>query len=103
MRGLKEKLRYQSFPFGIYGLLLVIILVFLGATQGNVSPAHLLNIARSAAPLGIAAMGQTIVLIAGGLDLSMGATISMVNLVAAWWWDFLTGLLSPGFRCSPFW
>ena len=54
MRGLKEKLRYQSFPFGIYGLLLVIILVFLGATQGNVSPAHLLNIARSAAPLGIA-------------------------------------------------
>ncbi len=83
MRGLKEKLRYQSFPFGIYGLLLVIILVFLGATQGNVSPAHLLNIARSAAPLGIAAMGQTIVLIAGGLDLSMGATISMVNLVAA--------------------
>lgn len=79
----KEHMRYQSFPFGIYLLLLAVVVVFFASTQGSVSPSHLLNIARSATPLGIAAMGQTIVLICGGLDLSMGATISMVNLVAA--------------------
>ncbi len=83
MNQIKEKLRYQSFPLGIYLLLLATIAVFLGATQGSVSPSHLLNIARTAAPLGIAAMGQTIVLVAGGLDLSVGATMSMVNLIAA--------------------
>lgn len=83
MKALKKKLQYSTFPLGIYLLFLVIIGVFLGVTQGNVSPSHLLNIARSAAPLGIAAMGQTVVLIAGGLDLSVGSAISMVNLVAA--------------------
>jgi len=83
MKELRKRYRYSSFPFGIYGLLLVVILVFLTATQGNVSPTHLLNIARSAAPLGIAAMGQTVILLAGGLDLSLGSTISMVNLVMA--------------------
>lgn len=83
MNQLRNKYRYSSFPFGIYMLLAAVILVFLAATQGNVSPTHLLNIARSAAPLGIAAMGQTVILLAGGLDLSLGSTISMVNLVMA--------------------
>ena len=83
MNQIREKVRYQSFPLGIYFLLMATIVVFVGATQGSVSPSHLLNIARTAAPLGIVAMGQTIVLVAGGLDLSVGATMSMVNLVAA--------------------
>lgn len=83
MKNIKEKMRYSNFPIGAYALLIAIIVVFLFSTQGTVSPSHLLNIARSATPLGIAAMGQTIALLIGGLDLSMGATISMVNLVAA--------------------
>lgn len=83
MQGLKQKVKYSSFPFGVYVLLIVIITVFLLSTNGKVSPSHLLNIARSAAPLGIVAMGQTIALLVGGIDLSVGATISMVNLVCA--------------------
>lgn len=83
MQGVKEKIKYSSFPFGAYILLFIIIAVFLVSTNGTVSPSHLLNIARSAAPLGIVAIGQTIALLVGGLDLSVGATISMVNLVCA--------------------
>lgn len=83
MQNRKGKLKYSSFPFGAYALLLVIIAVFLVSTNGTVSPTHLLNIARSAAPLGIVAIGQTIALLVGGIDLSVGATISMVNLVCA--------------------
>lgn len=83
MQAMKEKFRYSNFPYGVYALFAAMILVFLLSTNGTVSPAHLLNIARSAAPLGIVAMGQTIALLAGGLDLSVGATISMVNLVCA--------------------
>lgn len=80
---LRERLRYSTFPFGVYILLLVVIAAFFIATQGAISPSHLLNIVRQAAPLGVAAMGQTLVLMVGGIDLSVGATMSMVNLVAA--------------------
>jgi len=80
---IKEKMRYSSFPFGVYFLLIAVIIAFFIATQGTISPSHLLNIMRQASPLGIAAMGQTLVLLVGGIDLSVGATISMVNLVTA--------------------
>ena len=83
MMKIREKMRYSSFPFGVYFLLIGVIAAFFIATQGTISPSHLLNIMRQASPLGIAAMGQTIVLLVGGIDLSVGATISMVNLVAA--------------------
>lgn len=59
------------------------IIVFAISTQGSVSMTHLLNIARSAAPLGIVAVGQTMVLLVGGLDLSLGTCMSMTNLILA--------------------
>lgn len=80
---LREKTRFSNFPYGVYLLLVIVIIVFFGATQGSISPSHLLNIVRQSAPLGIVAMGQTIVLLVGGIDLSVGATMTMVNLVAA--------------------
>ena len=80
---LRQKLKFNKFPFGVYLLLVAVIVVFFAATHGTISPAHLMNIVRQSAPLGVAAMGQTIVLLVGGIDLSVGATMSMVNLVAA--------------------
>lgn len=80
---LRDKIRFSDFPLGVYLLLAAVIAAFFAATQGTISPSHLLNIVRQAAPLGVAAMGQTIVLLVGGIDLSVGATMSMVNLVAA--------------------
>ena len=78
-----KKNPYSKFPYGVYLLLIAVIIVFFVATQGRISPSHLMNIVRQAAPTGIAAMGQTIALLVGGLDLSVGATMSMVNLVSA--------------------
>ena len=72
MKTFYKKLTETGFPFAIYILLIVFIGIFFVATQGTISPSHLLNIARSSAPLGIVAMGQTIVLLTGGLDLSVG-------------------------------
>ena len=83
MSRMKKGDKYSSFPLGIYVLLLVMIIVFAISTQGSVSMTHLLNIARSAAPLGIVAIGQTIVLLVGGLDLSLGTCMSMTNLILA--------------------
>jgi ribose transport system permease protein len=68
---------------GIYALLLFVIIMFIIVSPGSFSPAHLLNILRQATPLGIVAIGQTLVLLIGGIDLSVGAVISLVNVVAA--------------------
>ncbi len=46
-------------------------------------PRHLLIILRQASGLGILAMGQTIVMFTGGVDLSNGMVVTLVNVVAA--------------------
>ena len=47
-------------------------------TAGN-----LLDLLRQAAPLGLVAIGQTIALLIGGIDLSVAAVITLTNVVAA--------------------
>jgi ribose transport system permease protein len=44
---------------------------------------NLLNISRQAAPLMIVALGQTVVILAGGLDVSVGAVISITTVVTS--------------------
>jgi len=46
-------------------------------------PVYVFNIMRQAAPVGIAAVGVTLVMILGGVDLSVGAIISLTAVVAA--------------------
>lgn len=64
---------------GVTGLLVVLAIVSPASLQAR----HLLNLLRQAAPLGIAALGQTVVLVAGGIDLSIGAIITLTNVLAA--------------------
>ncbi len=68
---------------GIYALLLLMVIIFIMVSPGSFSPHHLLNNFRQAAPLGIVAIGQTLVLLIGGIDLSVGAVISLTNVMAA--------------------
>jgi ribose transport system permease protein len=46
-------------------------------------PVYLVNMLRQAAPVGIAAVGVTLVMIAGGVDLSVGAIISLAAVICA--------------------
>jgi ribose/xylose/arabinose/galactoside ABC-type transport system permease subunit len=52
-------------------------------SPGFVNPAYLANIVRQAAPVGIAAVGVTLVMILGGVDLSVGAIISFAAVLCA--------------------
>ncbi len=83
MSPLQKRGKYSSFPLGIYGILAAVIVIFFIASRGTVSPEHLLNILRQSAPLGIAAIGQTLVLLMGGIDLSVGMVITLVNIITA--------------------
>src|SRR5437667_8885053 len=42
------------------------------------------KVLRDASQVGVAALGMTLIIIAGGIDLSAGATISLCATVTAW-------------------
>lgn len=65
-----------------------LIVVFLLVLARIISAAfldvtHMLNIVRQASGLGIVTIGQTLVLITGGIDLSNGPVITLVDVLAA--------------------
>ncbi|MGI5838287.1 MAG: ABC transporter permease [bacterium] len=62
--------------------LLLLALVCMGLlAPGTLTPKHLMDLTRQAAPLGVIAAGQTILLISGNIDLSFGAQITLCNVV----------------------
>ena len=72
---------------GEYGIFLVLIAMFI--LFSFIAPNffdinNIFNVARQVCTLGICAVGMTIVLITGGIDLSLGFQISLANVVCAW-------------------
>ncbi len=63
-------------------LLAVLIGILFWAT-GSVSFIQAMDNARQAAPLGVIALGQALILMMGRLDLSVGATAGLANVVLA--------------------
>jgi ribose transport system permease protein len=83
---LKTRLRSQPWlsRLGpIIGLLAIYILFALIGPPSFSSTGNLETIARHTAIVGIAALGMTLVIIAGGIDLSVGSIIALVTVVIA--------------------
>lgn len=76
----------------IFGILLVIIAIGLLVAPEFHTATNAFNVLRQAVALGMVSIGQTFVILSGGIDLSVGATISLVAV-------YTTGLmeLNPGF------
>ncbi len=68
---------------GIWLALLALIAIATLFSPDFLTLANLLNIARQASVVGITAVGVTLVMIAGGVDLSVGAVISLAAPLAA--------------------
>jgi ribose transport system permease protein len=69
-----------------YAIWMVLALLFaVAATLSEAfwRPIYIFNIVRQAAPVGIAAIGVTLVMILGGVDLSVGAVISLTAVMTA--------------------
>jgi ribose transport system permease protein len=69
--------------YGIYSALIVLMITFSLVSGVFFTTANLFNVARQVSMLGIAAVGMTFTLLLGGIDLSIGSMISLVNIVAA--------------------
>lgn len=67
----------------IWIVLLLLLAVAATLSEAFLRPEYLLNVVRQAAPVGIAAVGVTLVMILGAVDLSVGAIISLTAVVAA--------------------
>ncbi len=69
---------------GILPVLLIAIVVAMSVVEPNFRGlANVLNILRNGSFLAIVSCGQALVLIIGGFDLSVGATIALASVVAA--------------------
>jgi ribose transport system permease protein len=70
--------------FAILGLLFLIGMIALPAFR---SPRNLFNVLRQAVALGLVSIGQTMAVLVGGIDLSVGSTISLIGV-------YTTGLMA---------
>lgn len=64
---------------------LVVLVAFIGVQKPKVFflPTNLLNIGQSITMIGLVALAQTVVIIMGGLDLSVGSVVGLVSIFVA--------------------
>ena len=80
----KRKLSQQmNGVLTIYGLLLVVFAVMCLVSESFRSLYNITNLITQCIPLACVALGQTLVIISGGIDMSVGSTISVCTCVAA--------------------
>jgi ribose transport system permease protein len=71
-----------SQPFWVTVALLALVVVMSLTEPSFASADNIANITRNFAPFGIMALGMTIVIITGGIDLSVGSVMGLVTIVA---------------------
>ena len=102
---LQRVLASQAFWVSVALFLLVVGMAMLEPSFGT--SANAANVTRNFAPFGIMALGMTVVIITGGIDLSVGSIMGLVAIVAGlfltwhypWYVAFAMGLLS-GLACG---
>jgi ribose transport system permease protein len=67
----------------IFGILLMIAAIGAVASPEFRSEQNAVNVLRQAVALGMVSIGQTFVILSGGIDLSVGATISLIAVYTA--------------------
>eukprot|EP01035_Chromulina_nebulosa_P008232 gene8232-11153_t len=82
----KKPARGLSFLFGLtlLGLLLFLWLLLAFSTTSFWTPNNLSNLLRQGSMTAILAVGQTFVIITGGIDLSVGAVVGFASVAVAW-------------------
>jgi ribose transport system permease protein len=76
-------LRRHGWTIGVLFLLVALVIYWRGQTTVKWGPFDVQSLAIDALPLCFAACGQAIVILSGGIDLSVGSMMSLVNVVSA--------------------
>jgi len=75
--------RRHGWTIGVYVLLFVLVVYWRSQTNLPWGPFDVQSLAIDTLPFAFAAMGQAVVILSGGIDLSVGSMMSLVNVVAA--------------------
>jgi len=78
-----DLLTAQAPVLSIAGFFVLMVLFFAGTADAFTSQTNLLNLLRQSAPLLIVAVAMTFVITTGGIDLSVGSTVALINALAA--------------------
>jgi ribose transport system permease protein len=111
--GLKEQtfiqrvIKSQAFWVAVALAILIVFMTFLEPTFGT--SGNVTNVTRNFAPFAIMALGMTVVMITGGIDLSVGSVMGLVAIVTGllltwhypWYVAFGAGLFA-GMLCGAF-
>jgi ribose transport system permease protein len=96
-----------SQPFWVT-IALVVLVIYMSLSEPTFATAeNITNITRNFGPFGIMALGMTVVIITGGIDLSVGSIMGLVVIVAglfltwgfAWYIAFFMGMVA-GLACG---
>jgi ribose transport system permease protein len=68
----------------IFGVLVAIVIAFSIASPNFFTQANWLNTSSTATEVLLLALGQTFVIVSGGIDLSVGAILGLSGMVGAW-------------------
>ncbi|HXV41721.1 MAG TPA: ABC transporter permease, partial [Anaerolineae bacterium] len=71
----------------LLGIYLLMGLVFAILTPFFLTTKNFVNIGQTLAVVGIVAIGETLVLIAGGVDISVGSVAALAGVIASMLWD----------------
>ena len=82
----RRRLSRNAFVIGVW-LLLAILLTWYAAIIPRFGNFQIVSISKNSLPLAYLAMGQAIIVIAGGIDLSLGALLLLGNVIAARFMD----------------
>src|SRR5207244_11844542 len=92
--------RRHGWTVGVYVLLLVLVL-FWRTIPANWGSFDVQSLAIDALPLAFAAMAQSVVIISGGIDLSVGSLLSLVTVLSATHMDDMIFLNDLLYRALP--
>ena len=81
--GLRAMLRRNATLLVVYGLLIVMVIGASLTADRFLTDRNIFNVLRQAAFLGVAASGQTLVILTGGIDLSVGSLAKLALLISA--------------------
>lgn len=88
--GFRKVLRRREFT--VLGLIVLLVVLFSLTTERFMSVSNLSNLLLQLAGTAISAIGMTMVIITGGIDVSVGSTLGMASVVAG---KLLVGGYSP--------
>jgi ribose transport system permease protein len=75
---------FGGLGFGLLVVLAIEVIIFTSQSEFFLEADNLKNIGRAMTIVGIAAIGQTVVIIAGGFDLSVGSVMAAAGIMSAY-------------------